>query len=42
MEKYVAQRVLKGRSFSCAVQVLYFRHGERTLVREPPALSNFP
>jgi hypothetical protein len=26
--------VLKGRSFSCAVRVLYIRHPERTLVHE--------
>jgi hypothetical protein len=33
--------VLKGRSFSCAVQVIYFCHHEATLVAEGYAFSTF-
>ena len=32
---------MKGHSFSCAAETLYFCHSERTLVREEPAYESF-
>ena len=40
-EKVASRDVLKGHGFSRAVQVLSFRHPERTLVREGSAFPTF-
>ena len=41
-DKVEFDAVLKGRSFSCAVQVLYFCHSSRTSVRGESAFRLFP
>jgi hypothetical protein len=38
-EKLASSGFPEGRSFSCAVQVVYFCHPERTLVREGSAFQ---